>query len=41
MRIELILTENGSSKNFIALNDIVVDHGESGRILKTKIFGCK
>ena len=38
MRIELLFNKNGSSDKFIALNDIVVDHGESGRILKTKIL---
>ena len=27
-----------SSKKYYALNDIVVDHGNSGRILKTKLF---
>ena len=37
MRIELFLQENNDSNRFIALNDIVVDHGQSGRILKTKI----
>ena len=37
MRVELYLEENNEAQKFIALNDIVVDHGESGRILKTKI----
>jgi len=37
MRIELSLKEKKDVKKFIALNDIVVDHGKSGRILKTKI----
>ena len=38
MRIQLKLNRNGVSENFTALNDIVVDHGESGRILKTKVL---
>ena len=37
MRIELSLVEKNDSQHFIALNDVVVDHGQSGRILKTKI----
>ena len=37
MRIELSLKDSKQSKHFVALNDIVVDHGTSGRILKTKI----
>ena len=37
MRIELSVKEKNNTKKFIALNDIVVDHGESGRILKTKL----
>ncbi len=37
MRIELSLKEKNDSEHYIALNDIVVDHGKSGRILKTKI----
>ena len=38
MRIELILSKNNSIDKYTALNDIVVDHGESGRILKTQIL---
>ena len=38
MRIQLQLNRNGSSDFFTALNDIVVDHGESGRILKTQVL---
>ena len=30
--------EVDNSKKFYALNDIVVDHGSSGRILKTKVY---
>ena len=38
MRIELQLTKQDSSDKFTALNDIVVDHGKSGRILKTQVL---
>ena len=38
MRIELKVSKNGSSDKFIALNDIVVDHGDSGRILRTQVL---
>ena len=37
MRIDLSLKQNGKIEHFNALNDIVVDHGESGRILRTKV----
>jgi len=37
MRIELSLEKNSLLEKFTALNDIVVDHGDSGRILKTQI----
>ena len=37
MRLKLTVVEHEKSNTFTALNDIVVDHGESGRILKTKI----
>ena len=30
--------EVDNSKKFYALNDIVIDHGSSGRILKTKVY---
>ena len=38
MRIQLKLKRDGMSEDFTALNDIVVDHGESGRILKTQVL---
>ena len=38
MRIELYLEKNSLLEKFTALNDIVVDHGDSGRILKTQIL---
>ena len=38
MRIELKLKRNNISEKFTALNDIVVDHGESGRMLKTQVL---
>ena len=39
MLLDLAIFEpNGTKKTYTALNDIVIDHGSSGRILKTEIL---
>ena len=33
-----IIINEGKGGNFYALNDAVIDHGDSGRVLKTKLY---
>ena len=37
MLLEININYAGEKKQFLAMNDIVVDHGPSGRILKTEV----
>ena len=35
--LNITIDLNGKKQNFLAMNDFVVDHGPSGRILKTEV----
>ena len=41
MLLNITIDLNGKKQNFLAMNDVVVDHGPSGRILKTEVHVSK